>query len=54
MKFAYLHTLFIVGAVAVASGGQPPAVRITSPVRDTVVSHGIRLEAALAPGVDVK
>jgi Ca-activated chloride channel family protein len=54
MNLAYLNTVFIVGAAAVVSGGQQPAVRITSPVRDAVVSHGIRLEAALAPEVDVK
>lgn len=53
MKLVYL-TAFIAGAVAVLSAGQPPAVRITSPVRDAVVSHGIRLEAALAPAIEVK
>jgi VWFA-related protein len=49
MSIAWLSAVAVVGLVSVAAGGQPPLLRITSPVSDAIVSGPTRLEVLIAP-----
>ena len=49
MTAVWLKALGITALAMVASAGQPPALRIVAPTKETVVSGGTRLEVAIEP-----